>query len=337
MKACFKYLDININIEIQDPELFNQLNFFFCHSFSILSQWSDSPDYTIKVQPSDYPRGELSNAKKDSVFIRKSVKDFFTRPADRYTCPGKEIIHSLKSNAFIVFESQCINVFSMTSEDLLMDIVELIRDLVFKQTKVKGILALHSTVVEKDGEAILVIGKKGAGKSTTALDMVLNHGYNFVSGDKAFIKFANNNLSVSGWPDYPHLGIGTFYGVEKLSEKLEFDHTQFTDPNEKVALSPAIFRTRIPHSKQSSELPIKCILFPNVQKKHITSQRLENTKKHLHENIEEPFKGTKDWHHTITPTKNNFELIFEALEKYPAYQVSGTNVSQYIGDINELY
>lgn len=46
-----------------------------------------------------------------------------------------------------------------------------------------GILTLHSAAAERDGQAILLLGHSGAGKTTTAIRLCRDHGFGFLAND----------------------------------------------------------------------------------------------------------------------------------------------------------
>jgi len=52
----------------------------------------------------------------------------------------------------------------------------------------------HSACVEKDGKAILLLGKTGSGKTTTAINLCLNYGYNIISNDRTILRNNGSEL-----------------------------------------------------------------------------------------------------------------------------------------------
>ena len=68
--------------------------------------------------------------------------------------------------------------------------------------RLRGLVCLHSSVVAIDGEAIALIGNKGAGKSTTAA-MLAQQGYSVLADDIAVINQVEDRFYVQ--PGYPRL------------------------------------------------------------------------------------------------------------------------------------
>ncbi|MGN6398630.1 MAG: hypothetical protein ACTHMI_23880 [Mucilaginibacter sp.] len=66
--------------------------------------------------------------------------------------------------------------------------------------RLKGLLCLHGSVVNIDGEAVVLVGKKKSGKSTTAKAFA-NLGFKVLSDDIAVIKFIDGDFFVE--PGYP--------------------------------------------------------------------------------------------------------------------------------------
>jgi ABC-type lipoprotein export system ATPase subunit len=54
--------------------------------------------------------------------------------------------------------------------------------LVLRQKENNGVVILHATCAFKNNQASIIIGSKGAGKSTTLLEFVQKSDYKFMSG-----------------------------------------------------------------------------------------------------------------------------------------------------------
>ena len=63
-----------------------------------------------------------------------------------------------------------------------------------KQYALKSRFTCHSACVEKDGQATLFLGDAGAGKTSLALRLCLDKGYNLLSNDQTVIGLKNDKL-----------------------------------------------------------------------------------------------------------------------------------------------
>jgi hypothetical protein len=81
-------------------------------------------------------------------------------------------------------------------------------------------LAFHAAAAVKDGQAVLIFGHKGAGKTTMVLEMAARHGFRIISTDRLFVSGREDVLHAYGWPDDPNLGLGTIQLYPKLLSDL---------------------------------------------------------------------------------------------------------------------
>lgn len=86
----------------------------------------------------------------------------------------------------------------------------------------KGSVLLHASAVEnlETSKVLAISGVKGAGKTTTMLNLVGSGKYGFFSGDKLLVDLHESALRVRGWPDYPHVGVGSLRRHPELCRKL---------------------------------------------------------------------------------------------------------------------
>lgn len=74
-----------------------------------------------------------------------------------------------------------------------------------KQFGEKGMCSCHSACIEKDGEAILLIGEAGAGKTSIAVNLCQKSGYNLISNDMTLIGSDGENLYACGGTKFINL------------------------------------------------------------------------------------------------------------------------------------
>lgn len=95
---------------------------------------------------------------------------------------------------------------------------------------VRGVLqgagwsVLHASAVERGGRVVLVLGGKGAGKTTSAL-LLARHGAGLVANDRVFVRVAEDGgVDVLPWPAAAAVGLGLLDALgwlDGVRERLE--------------------------------------------------------------------------------------------------------------------
>ena len=62
-----------------------------------------------------------------------------------------------------------------------------------KQRAEKSMITIHSACVEKDDSGILLLGRAGSGKTTTAIDLCTKYDYSLIGNDRNIIGLNQNN------------------------------------------------------------------------------------------------------------------------------------------------
>ncbi|WXF89500.1 hypothetical protein WDV92_12685 [Pseudomonas syringae pv. atrofaciens] len=107
-------------------------------------------------------------------------------------------------------------------ENAFIHLIELVRYYGLLVEQAKGSVIMHaSAVVAPDGGIVAIGGAKGAGKTTTMLDLVLSDEYLYFSGDKLLLDSVDGRIRARGWPDYPHVGVGTLRTHPELAKRLD--------------------------------------------------------------------------------------------------------------------
>ncbi|MCC3768221.1 hypothetical protein K6I34_007373 [Streptomyces sp. UNOC14_S4] len=83
----------------------------------------------------------------------------------------------------------------------------LAREVVRGQLVADGWSILHASAVVRDGQAVLVLGDKGAGKTTTAL-LLARAGWQLLANDRVFIRREGDRLRALPWPSAAAIGLG---------------------------------------------------------------------------------------------------------------------------------
>ncbi|MEV6780384.1 hypothetical protein [Streptomyces syringium] len=83
----------------------------------------------------------------------------------------------------------------------------LAREVVRGQLLADGWSILHASAVVRDGQTVLTLGDKGAGKTTTAL-LLARAGWQLLANDRVFIRPDGDRLLVLPWPSAAAIGLG---------------------------------------------------------------------------------------------------------------------------------
>ncbi|RQU98658.1 hypothetical protein DF047_36655 [Burkholderia cenocepacia] len=319
------YLGQCVSIESDHVIAVDLLEAFLGSHFAFTGAPRGEPFATVRLTRRSCPISAARFADGEPVFVRRSASPYFTLPADRLTSDDIEYVRCRQSGTVFAFCGRLITVH-LPFDGFALDIIELMRDLFFKRLDVAGTLALHSTALERGGQAVLVVGRKGAGKTTLALRLVNEQGFRFVSGDKAFISVERGVAYVSGWPDYPHIGAGTLKSMPTFAEALGADpgFIATLPDTEKLPLDPGLFRSAVSHASRG-RYPVRCVLYPDVASQVAPSMTvLDKHASLLAANIETPFGDTWKWTTFQHPVDHAERVGMAELANLQAWRVNGS-------------
>jgi hypothetical protein len=327
--SSLAYLSTRIALSADSSEPLDVVRSFFSSHFTFTDAEPVEPvlaRVSLTRAPCPVPASAFADA--EAVYLRKSDSPFFTIPARRSRLEGEELVRCDKSGTVIGFRGGDITVH-LPDTGYELDLIELIRDLVFKDLERQGVLVLHATIVARDGRAVLIVGGKGAGKSTFALELATRHGFAFMSGDKAFIHPDRSRTVVSGWPDCPHVGVGTLRGLPDLARQLGVPTSEMDrrDPGDKLELSPQAFRRAISHTPPGCVLPVDCVLYPRADPRMPNAvSRIEDHRFLLEQNQETAFGPQAGWNSFQAASPVALGPLIEGLSQRPGWRAEGVGV-----------
>ncbi|MCC9686835.1 hypothetical protein [Streptomyces sp. MNU103] len=104
-----------------------------------------------------------------------------------------------------------------------------------------GWFVLHASAVERGGRVVLVLGGKGAGKTTSAL-LLARHGAGLVANDRVFVRVAEDGgVDVLPWPAAAAVGLGLLDALgwlDGVRERLEAGEE--LHPTQRPAVTEAV-------------------------------------------------------------------------------------------------
>lgn len=132
----------------------------------------------------------------------------------------------------------------------------------------KGVL-FHSASIIKDDTSMMIIGNKGAGKSTFAFGMADAFGYNLISNDRTYL---NQDNSLTSFPIDIRLGKGTINNNDKL-KNMVLSHNRFKnefslldDDSDKITVFPYDINQKIRMLNSSGGVKLSHLIIPQFDK-----------------------------------------------------------------------
>lgn len=83
-----------------------------------------------------------------------------------------------------------------------------LRNTVTERLERDGWTVMHAACIVTDGDAVLFIGEKGAGKTTTSLTACIAWGASSLANDRCLVKVVRGELKVLPWPGSISVGFG---------------------------------------------------------------------------------------------------------------------------------
>lgn len=181
-------------------------------------------DLTLTLlPPSAFPAAARA-ACVEPVSIRRSTAAIFNLEVLLGRCPSGELAawDETRQVGYLIDGAQADVRFFGAPDTGFIHLIEFVRYYGLLVEQARGTLVLHASAVSRrwTHEVVGIVGAKGAGKTTTMLSMVASGEYAYFSGDKLLLRLEDGELRVRGWPDYPHIGIGTLGSHPVLAARL---------------------------------------------------------------------------------------------------------------------
>ncbi|MEV4873786.1 hypothetical protein [Streptomyces syringium] len=100
-----------------------------------------------------------------------------------------------------------LHVYGCEDVPVALAAARLAREVVRGRLLADGWSILHASAVVRDGQTVLALGDKGAGKTTTAL-LLARAGWHLLANDRVFIRPDGDRLRVLPWPSAAAIGLG---------------------------------------------------------------------------------------------------------------------------------
>ncbi|MBV6751319.1 hypothetical protein KV580_13480 [Pseudomonas chlororaphis] len=234
----------------ETTELAHQLMTFIAPYFSAQAA-PGTADYELCIQPSADFTSAMRAQCEDRVNIRVSTAEQFNLSVKVGGRDGVLLAWDDKREVGYIINPEKNHVRFFGGHSAFVHLIEFFRyyGLLIEQSK--GSVVLHSSaVIDRDhNHVIALVGRKGSGKTTTLLALTESGQYEYFSGDKLLLDIVDGEIRARGWPDYPHVGIGTLKQHPSLARSLKVDLHE-ADGSEKpdshkVLIDPVLFRQHV--------------------------------------------------------------------------------------------
>jgi energy-coupling factor transporter ATP-binding protein EcfA2 len=271
---------------------------------------SGTPQFSLIFREFAHVPGDWKNKALTPIIIRKSSVEQFYLTARTFVPAEDQLVAFDEKTATAYHLYQSSGVIEMyISEHSFIHIIELVRYLSLMIEEALGSMLLHATATIHEGAAYLILGQGGSGKTTTMLHMVYDHGHQYLSGDKVLVSLEDTGILIRGWPDYPHIGIGTFQRFHDFRHacgvSLNGEDGKAKPPTQKEVLDFESVRRILHGMTFSATKVIAALIFPHVSLEETSIHFIsgnEKTPEELLRYIEYPHQfGLVQWH-SLLPT-----------------------------------
>ncbi|HEX8742823.1 MAG TPA: ATP-binding protein [Thermoleophilaceae bacterium] len=230
------------------------------------------PDLTVRFHPAEEFARAVDARLGERVAIRTSTDARFDLWVDAGRDPGGRLAgfdRSRRTGYRIAAASHAVDFFA--SGDSFFHLMELVRYYGLVVEEARGSVVLQAAAIAEGCErAVAICGPKGAGKTTTMLRRVLaDDGVRCLSGDRVLLRLDSGGRPlVRGWPDYPHVGLGTLREAPELARRcgvdVEAELSAGREPSDKLVLDPDPYYAGL-LPPDGGPLPLAAVLVPDVR------------------------------------------------------------------------
>ncbi|MBB3641790.1 hypothetical protein [Variovorax atrisoli] len=285
------------------------------------------PDLTVTLRPADGFLPAWRERCAVAMTIRETYAIGFTLKVRRGTLDdGSQLAWDADMRVGYRYDTARREVeFHGDETTSFIHLIELVRYFGLLVEQSKGTAILHSSAVldAATGGVVAIAGIKGAGKTTTMLDLVLGQGHGYFSGDKLLLDVVDGRLRARGWPDYPHIGLGSLRQHPGLVERLGDEAAAALDPSradaDKILITPEAFAAALGRSPVGSGWLERIVLPEVAVDEALRSRALRG------EEIDDVLRDPRifEWPHTfVTSTWHGMPPADRAMERRVAAPVA---------------
>jgi hypothetical protein len=270
MIRYLNFLHTTVRFDIADDavEAFASIHRFFRHLIS--EHGAHEPTFRIEVRSYD-PKADVEAPvwELPQSVIRRSAAAEFNFDAHVVDRGGRRLYVNRATLLDAPADAREDSTFLLRITDgSTVQVLDFVRDLVIRNEEDHGTVVLHASGVHRDGEALVIAGPKGAGKTTTLLSVLRSESWHYFTGDKLFCLLDDGGITVYPWRDYPYVGVGTIRADAWLAglvrEQVD-PRLDAHEPGHKILMDPDVFESWLGAEFSAEPKRLAGILLPEVR------------------------------------------------------------------------
>ncbi|MEV0278537.1 hypothetical protein AB0I22_19445 [Streptomyces sp. NPDC050610] len=202
----------------------------------------------------DYDHADVTYAGARTLVHEESDGTVYAaQPAQRLA------YHSIPAHRWLAVSGQ-------ENEPVALAAARLARDLIRAQLLGEGWVLLHASAVVRDGQALLTVGSKGAGKSTVATTLARQDGWDLLANDRVFARpEPDGTIHLLPWPAAAALGFGLLdgLGLYDIVRHLFLSGEQLHPTQHPQVTHALTTGDRAPQWNDAKSKELKCQFFPD--------------------------------------------------------------------------
>lgn len=195
----------------------------------------------------------------ESTLVRRRASGGHVH-GSRWHSKGRTTIHVAGSDTVLDLSDDGSHARLFMAETSRYHVGDFVRDVLWELASGYGTF-IHAAAVSTTSGVVAITGPKGAGKTTTAVDLI-GAGYHFYTGDALFLMGEVNETY--SFPDYPHVGWGTMRSAPALLGAAAQAGCVPGADDAKVLLPHDVYETALGATQDRPPLPLRAVVLSDL-------------------------------------------------------------------------